>query len=133
MQTIHTVLAVPPPYCEQLADSLAVHFDVQRVDLPVEVEEKEWIIADAVKARLETDITVDDLIVLVIEIEECDGIPAFCERLLIEFPELTIMGICRNRSAIRSFQLQIHVEEMGSSLSELSETIQACAHRAMPW
>ncbi len=74
-----------------------MHFDVQIVPFPIEIEEKEWIIANAVRSLLEQDLTVDDLIVLVTDITESDGIPAFCERLLIEFPELTIMGICRGK------------------------------------
>ncbi|MFO0979806.1 MAG: hypothetical protein U0996_25630 [Planctomycetaceae bacterium] len=133
MQTIHTVLAVPQPYREALAESLALNFAVQFVPSPSELEAKEWIIANAVKSLLEKDLSVDDLIVLVTDIPESSGVPAFCERLLIEFPELTIMGIGNNGSAIRCFQLQIQVQEMSSSLSELSAAIQACADRALPW
>ena len=133
MQTIHAVVALPKLYGEAIARSLSNVFDVHSVDEPAETDQREWVVACALRTLLNEDISVDDMVVLVTTVEDVDGIPAFCSRLLTEFPELSILGISRNTSRIRLFQLQIQVRDVPCSLSELSEAIIECTRDSLPW
>ncbi len=129
MQTIHAVLAIPRLYRDAFTQNLHPDFDVSFVDEPLD----EWAIACNLRTLLNGDISVDDPVIVVTSIDEADDIPALCSRLLTEFPEITIMGICRNTSRIRSFQLRIQVEEIHCSLSDLNEAIRECTRNSLPW
>ena len=131
MRTIHAILAIQQRlFRDLLASMLAREYDVSIVAHA----ESELAVCVALQKLLdEGDFPCDDPVIVITSIDEGDGIPASCSRLLTEFPEVTIVGICWATAHLRSFQLRIDVQEIPCSLKGLTEAIRECTKRPLPW
>jgi hypothetical protein len=131
VRTIHAILAIPQRlYRDLLGSMLSNQYDVRIVarasnELAVAIELR--------KLLDEGDFAVDDPVVLVTSIEDTDEIPVSCSRLLSEFPEVTIVGICWATARVRSFQVRIDVQEIPCSMQGLVDAIRECANRPSAW
>lgn len=66
-------------------------------------------------------------VIAILSIADTERTPPEVSRLLIEFPELTIIGICWLTGDVRSFQLKIEIAQASSSLTGLMDAIRDCA------
>ena len=113
-----------------LASTLSHEHDVEIV---ARVEDELQVVA-ALRSLLDDgEFAVDDPVIVVTSIEDSDPVPPSVSRLLGEFPEVTIVGICWATARVRSFQLQIEVREIPCSLTGLINAVRECAGRTLPW
>lgn len=131
MQTIHAILAIQPRlYRDLMASLLSREYDVRIVAQASD----ELAVAVALRSLLdEGDFPVDEPVVIVTSIDDANEIPMSVSRLLGEFPEVTIVGICWATAHVRSFQLRIDVQEIPCSVKGLVEAIRECTQRPLPW
>ncbi|MEI8384202.1 MAG: hypothetical protein WCJ09_29100 [Planctomycetota bacterium] len=131
MQTIHAILALHQPlFGELLSANLSRERDIRIVS---QVEHEFEIAASLHDLLDDREFAVDDPVIVVTSLEDVDNIPPSVSRLLVEFPEVTIIGICWATSSVRSFQLQIDVREVPCSLTGLIDAIRECANRGLSW
>lgn len=131
MRTIHAILAIHQRlYRDLLSAMLTDEYDVRIVARA----DEELAIAAALRKLLdEGEFPVDDTVIVVTSIDDSNEIPAACSRLLGEFPEVTIVGICWATARVRSFQLRIDVQEIPCSMKGLVEAIRECTRHPLPW
>src|SRR4051812_38422890 len=118
---IHAILAIQQRLLrESLGARLARYSDVR-----IEGYAKgELGIALALRKLLdEGDISVDDPVIVITSIDDTLDTPVSCSRLLCEFPEVTIFGVCTDSMRGCSLQLRIDVQEFECSLNGLAEAI----------
>lgn len=70
-----------------------------------------------------------DVVVYITSISETatDAVPGRYSRLLQEFPELVIVGICWSTSEIRLYRLTVEVQDVASSLEGLLDQLRRVA------
>ena len=130
MRTIHAILALEHPlFSELLAVNLS-HEPDMRIVARVVGEVK---VAEELRDLLDNDeFDVDDPVIVVMSTDESEEISPTISRLLGEFPEIIIVGICWATARVRTFQLQIDVHEIPCELDGLIEAIRDCAGRTLP-
>ncbi|MBC8116600.1 MAG: hypothetical protein H7062_19580 [Candidatus Saccharimonas sp.] len=137
MQTIHAILAIRQRLYRDLMHSMLTREPDVHIVPPLDDEgsaDDECHIATRLFKLLEVDeFAVDDPVIVVISIEDTKEIPASVSRLLSEFPEVTIVGICWATAHVRSFQLRIDVQEIPCSVKGLVEAIRECTRHPLPW
>lgn len=128
---IHAILAIRQPfYRDVLSIVLSREYDV----IIVTHADHEIAIAAALRKLLDDGhFPVDDPVIVVMSIDDPDEIPVSCSRLLSEFPEVTIVGICWATARVRSFQLRIDVQEINCSVKGLIDAIRECTRHPLPW
>ena len=131
MRTIHAILAIQQRlYRDLMASLLSREYDV----CIVADADDELAVAVALRRLLdEGEFPVDDPVVVVTSIGDANEIPSAVSRLLGEFPEVTIVGICWATARVRSFQLRIDVQEIPCSVKGLVEAIRECTRHPLPW
>jgi hypothetical protein len=131
VRTIHAILAIQQNlYRDLMASVLSREYDV----CVVANADNEFAVACELRQLLdEGDFLVDDPVIVVTSIDDANEIPAPVSRLLGEFPEVTIVGICWATAHVRSFQLRIDVQEIPCSVQGLVEAIRECTRRQLPW
>jgi hypothetical protein len=131
VRTIHAILAIQQRlYRDLMASLLSREYDVRIVAHA----DDELAIAVALRGLLdEGEFPVDDPVIVVTSIDDANEIPASVSRLLVEFPEVTFVGICWATAHVRSFQLRIDVQEIPCSVKGLVEAIRECTRHPLPW
>jgi hypothetical protein len=128
---IHAILAIEQRlYRDLLGAALAREYDVRIVAQA----DNELAVAAALRMLLdEGEFPVDDPVIVITSIGDAVDIPASCSRLLGEFPEVTVIGICWATASVRSFQLRIDAHEIPCSMQGLVDAIRECTNRPLPW
>ncbi len=128
---VHVVLAIEQRlYRELLASHLARENDVRVVARVWD----EFEVAAALEILLgEEPFSADDPVVVITSIDDVERVPAFCSRLLGEFPEVIVIGICWNCGQVRTFQASIDVQELPCTLDSLVAELRAMTRRPSPW
>ncbi len=138
MPTIHAILALHQRFHHDLMHSLLSREDGVRIVRPPKGqpanENDELSIGVRLHKLLDAKkFPVDDRVIVVTSIEDATEIPASISRLLAEFPEVTIVGICWATAHVRTFQLRIDVQEIPCSVKGLVEAIRECTRHPLPW
>lgn len=131
MRTIHVILAIRQQlYCDLLDSMLSREDDVHIV---TRVDDEFALVSALMELLDEGEFAVDDPVIIITSVSERTEVPASAARLLAEFPEITIVGICWATASIRSFQLRIDVQEIPCSNTGLISAIRACAGASSAW
>lgn len=137
MRTIHVILGI---------QRLRLHFGTDQdflrplqleADDKVEIttcDQDEFAVARALRNLLDGEITsVDDPVIVITSHADNNQIPEVCSRLLMEFPETSIIWITAGIGRIRTFQLRIKEDDFPCSLKGLVEGIHECVQYPPPW
>jgi hypothetical protein len=72
----------------------------------------------------------DEPVALIISFHNESERPAFCSRLLEEFPEVVIFGIEQMTGSIRSYRMKIEVHELVGTLNSLESALRAISRES---
>jgi hypothetical protein len=124
---MHVVLAIEMQFLQNtLGDEFLRQHDVHVLDRA----DDEIDIAVFLRTLLgDEPFDADEPVALIITIGEGAKIPAVCSRLLEEFPELVVLAIARYSGPIRSYRMEIKVQEHPPTMEGLNSALRAIAQR----
>lgn len=130
---IHAILAIHQPLAELIDGELKRAYGRSGCDVRiVKHPENEIAVASAlIKLLDEEEFFVDESVIVFLSIDDVIEIPSSVSRLLGEFHEAIVIGISWSTGRIRSFQLQIHAQEVPRSIKGLLDAIDDCVRRQL--
>lgn len=135
LRTIHVILGIqrlhlPSGTNQEFLRALQFHAD-DNVEITT-CNQDDFAIAQALRDLLDIS-SVDDPVIVITSLKDTNRIPDACSRLLMEFPETSIIWIGAGGNQIRTFQLRIKEETFPRSVKGLIEAIHDCVLNLPPW
>ena len=121
MNPVHVILAV-----ESLDRSLTVSRLVERhpqYQIEAVVHDEISAILAVMRLREHPAFPIDEPVVVITSVTSRHHVPGNCERLLDEFPDITVVGLDEVTGALRTYRTAIDVREVSEPMEQFLDRL----------